>query len=78
MSMNQYLINELKDYLPKKSFTEDLKIIYEYIQQFYNVKNNRKELNKIICYLIDCYFKEKEQFKNEVEKIKQFIKNRNK
>lgn len=74
MTYNEYLIKELKDYLPGNNFTEDLKKVYEYMQAFYNLDS--KEMKKQYIYLWNCYFDDKEIFKNEVEKIKSFVKAR--
>lgn len=76
ISFNQYLINEFKEYLKGESFTRDLKQIYNYMQAFYNL--DFKETKKQYIYLWNCYLEDNEVFKNEVEKIKQFVKNRNK
>ena len=76
LDFHSCLIEFFRDTLKyENAFQDALNKIEKQIMVYYNIKV--KDLIKIMSYLYSLYYENKEEFKKEVQKIKDFIKNRN-
>jgi len=78
LDFHSCLIEFFRDTLKYKNenaFQDALNKIEKQIMLYYNIKV--KDLIKIMSYLYSLYYENKEEFKKEVQKIKDFIKKRN-
>lgn len=76
LNFNSCLIEFFRDCIKykKNAFQSALNKIEKQIMLYYKIQ--AKDLLKIMSYLYSLYYEDKEEFKREVTKIKDFIKSR--